>query len=128
MLLGIVAKNGIMMVDFANQNLEKGMNRVDAIHDACIVRFRPILMTGVAAIMGAVPIAIGVGAEGSSRESLGLVVVGGLIFSQIITLYVTPGVYLLMESFQEHVLDKFELTRSDAGRKILLAKNKKGNQ
>ena len=125
MLLGIIAKNGIMMVDFANQNLAEGKGRVAAIHDACVVRFRPILMTGCAAIMGAVPIAIGIGADGASRRSLGLVVVGGLIFAQIITLYVTPGIFLLMESFQEKVLDRFELTRSDAARKVLLAKPKK---
>jgi predicted RND superfamily exporter protein len=109
-----------MMVDFANQNIAEGKDRVQAIHDACIVRFRPILMTGCAAIMGAVPIVIGIGAGGESRQSLGLVVVGGLIFAQIITLYVTPGIYLLAESFQEKVLDKFELTRSDAARAILV--------
>jgi hydrophobic/amphiphilic exporter-1 (mainly G- bacteria), HAE1 family len=117
MLLGIVAKNGIMMIDFAKQNLENGESRFDAIFDACIVRFRPILMTGMAAIMGALPIAIGVGADGESRRSLGLVIVGGLIFSQIITLFVTPGVYLYMEAFQEKFLDKFEFTRSAAARK-----------
>jgi hydrophobic/amphiphilic exporter-1 (mainly G- bacteria), HAE1 family len=116
MLLGIIAKNGIMMVDFAKQNREKGENMFDSIYDSCLVRFRPILMTGVAAIMGALPIAIGVGADGSSRVSLGLVIVGGLIFSQIITLFVTPGIYLYMEIFQERVLDKFEITRSDAAR------------
>ena len=117
MLLGIIAKNGIMMVDFANQNREEGKGKRDAIFDACVVRFRPILMTGVAAIMGAMPIAIGIGANGSSRRSLGLVIVGGLIFSQLITLYVTPGIYILMESFQEKVLDRFELSRSEAARK-----------
>ncbi|MCP4179909.1 MAG: efflux RND transporter permease subunit [bacterium] len=116
MLLGIIAKNGIMMVDFAKQNREKGEDMFNSIYDSCLVRFRPILMTGVAAIMGALPIAIGVGADGSSRVSLGLVIVGGLIFSQIITLFVTPGIYLYMEIFQEKVLDKFEITRSDAAR------------
>ncbi|MCX5705776.1 MAG: efflux RND transporter permease subunit [Candidatus Omnitrophica bacterium] len=118
MLLGIVAKNGIMMVDFANANLNKGnVSDFDAIYDACIVRFRPILMTGLAAIMGAVPIALGFGADGSSRRPLGLIVVGGLIFSQVITLFVTPGLFLYMQKFQSQVLDKFELTRSEAARK-----------
>lgn len=117
MLLGIVAKNGIMMVDFANQNLQKGnMSNFDAIYGACIVRFRPILMTGLAAIMGAVPIALGYGADGASRRPLGLIVVGGLIFSQVITLFVTPGIFLYMQKFQERFLDKFELTRSEAAR------------
>ncbi len=116
MLLGIIAKNGIMMVDFAKQNRDKGEDMYNSIYDSCLVRFRPILMTGVAAIMGALPIAIGVGADGSSRVSLGLVIVGGLIFSQIITLFVTPGIYLYMEIFQEKVLDKFEISRSDAAR------------
>ncbi|MFA5160218.1 MAG: efflux RND transporter permease subunit [Candidatus Omnitrophota bacterium] len=117
MLLGIVAKNGIMMVDFANQGLAEGKNNFDAIHDASVVRFRPILMTGLAAIMGALPIALGYGADGSSRIPLGLVVVGGLVFSQVVTLFVTPGLFLYMQAFQEKVLDRFELTRAGSSRK-----------
>lgn len=117
MLLGIVAKNGIMMVDFANQGLAEGKSNFDAIHDASVVRFRPILMTGLAAIAGAMPIALGYGADGSSRIPLGLVVVGGLVFSQIVTLFVTPGLFLYMQAFQEKFLDKFELTRSVSSRK-----------
>ena len=117
MLLGIVAKNGIMMVDFAQANLKKGnVTDFDAIYDACIVRFRPILMTGLAAIMGALPIALGYGADGASRMPLGLIVVGGLMFSQVITLFVTPGLFLYMQKFQVKYLDRFELTRSDAAR------------
>jgi len=119
MLLGIIAKNGIMMVDFAKQNREKGEKMMSAIYNACLVRFRPILMTGLAAIMGALPIALGVGADGSSRQSLGLVIVGGLIFAQVITLFVTPGIYLYMEWVQEHILDRFELSRSQAAAKSL---------
>ncbi len=118
MLLGIVAKNGIMMVDFAVQNLEKGnTTNFDAIYEASIVRFRPILMTGLAAIMGAMPIALGFGADGSSRRPLGLIVVGGLIFSQVVTLFITPGIFLYLQDFQEKYLDKFELFRSGAARK-----------
>lgn len=120
MLLGIVAKNGIMMVDFANANLQKkGTTDFEAIYEACLVRFRPITMTGLAAIMGAVPIALGFGADGSSRRPLGLIVVGGLIFSQVITLYVTPGLFLYLQKFQTKFLDRFELTRSEAARKAL---------
>ncbi|MBD3379058.1 MAG: acriflavine resistance protein B [Candidatus Omnitrophica bacterium] len=120
MLLGIVAKNGIMMVDFANQNMdEKGMNSFDAIHDACLIRFRPILMTGVSSIVGALPIALGFGADGSSRMPLGLIIVGGLAFAQVVTLFVTPGFFLYMQVFQEKFLDRFELTRSVAARKHL---------
>lgn len=118
MLLGIVAKNGIMMVDFANENLQKGnITNLQAIYDASIVRFRPILMTGLAAIMGAIPIALGYGADGSSRQPLGLIVVGGLIFSQVVTLFITPGLFLYMQKLQEKYLDKFELTRSESARK-----------
>jgi len=100
-LIGLITKNGILMVDFALQRKAEGFNSVDAIYDACLVRFRPILMTGLCAILGALPIALGYGADASSRIPLGLVVVGGMIFAQIITLFVTPGIYLYMEKIQE---------------------------
>jgi len=112
MLMGIVKKNGIMIVDFAQQRVEQGIEDAQAIHDASMERFRPIMMTTMAALMGALPIALGVGADGSSRRPLGLVVVGGLIVSQFITLYITPAIYLSLEEFQEKVLDRFDFTRS----------------
>jgi len=99
-LIGLITKNGILMVDFALQRKSEGMNSYDAIHSACVVRFRPILMTGLCAILGAMPIALGYGADASSRIPLGLVVVGGMIFAQVITLFVTPGIYLYMEKIQ----------------------------
>ncbi|MDD5504097.1 MAG: efflux RND transporter permease subunit [Candidatus Omnitrophica bacterium] len=115
MLLGIVSKNGIIMVDFAQQNLNEGeKNSAQAIYNACLVRFRPILMTGASTIIGALPIALGYGADGASRRPLGLIVVGGLIFAQVVTLFVTPGIYLYMQEFQENVLDRWELSRSGA--------------
>ncbi len=106
MLMGIVKKNGIMMIDFALQRMAQGMNSVDAIHEASMDRFRPIIMTTLAALMGAIPIALGYGSDGGSRRPLGLVIVGGLIVSQFITLYVTPVIYLYLEEFQEKVLDR----------------------
>jgi HAE1 family hydrophobic/amphiphilic exporter-1 len=81
-----------------------------------MVRFRPIMMTTLAALMGALPIALGFGADGASRRPLGFVVVGGLIVSQFITLYVTPAIYLYLEEFQEHVLDRFSFFRSTHAR------------
>jgi HAE1 family hydrophobic/amphiphilic exporter-1 len=116
MLLGIVAKNGIMMVDFANQNMIEGKTTFNAIYDACLVRFRPILMTGLAAIMGAMPIALGYGADGSSRQVLGILIVGGLAFSQVITLFITPAIFLYMQDFQSKFLNKYELFREEAAR------------
>src|SRR6266700_4036075 len=112
MLMGIVKKNGIMIVDFAQQRVEHGVPDDQAIHDASMERFRPIMMTTMAALMGALPIALGYGADGASRRPLGLVVVGGLIVSQFITLYVTPAIYLYLEEFQEKVLDRYSFFRS----------------
>jgi hydrophobic/amphiphilic exporter-1 (mainly G- bacteria), HAE1 family len=93
MLIGIVQKNAIMQIDFALEAEKSGMDPVEAIYKGCLVRFRPIMMTTMSAMLGAVPIAIGYGAGGEARQPLGMVVVGGLIFSQAVTLYLTPVMY-----------------------------------
>lgn len=98
LLIGIVQKNGIMMIDFALDNIRtKEMKPRDAIYEAALVRFRPIMMTTVAAIFGALPIALGMGASADARRPLGMVIIGGLLLSQLITLFITPSLYIVMD-------------------------------
>jgi len=98
LLVGLVKKNGIMMVDFAIQlQREKGLSAADAIVEASIIRFRPIMMTTAAAICATLPLALGTGTGSEMRQPLGIAVVGGLVFSQMLTLYVTPTFYVSMD-------------------------------
>jgi HAE1 family hydrophobic/amphiphilic exporter-1 len=115
MLVGIVKKNGIMMIDFAlSAQRNEGKSPADAIYEGCVIRFRPIMMTTMAALMATLPIALGLGAGAESRKPLGLAVVGGLLVSQVLTLYVTPVFFIYMEAFQEKM-------------RGLLGKRKKGH-
>jgi HAE1 family hydrophobic/amphiphilic exporter-1 len=102
MLVGLVKKNGIMMIDFALGARKSGeKSAIDAIYEACLIRFRPIIMTTMAALVGTLPIALGYGAGGEARQPLGLAVVGGLVFSQFLTLFVTPVFFVYMERLRE---------------------------
>src|SRR5206468_67492 len=93
-------------IDFALEAQRGGMSPKEAIYQGCLIRFRPIMMTTMAAMLGAVPIAVGYGAGGEARQPLGLVVVGGLLFSQLVTLYLTPVVFIYMEQFQTWVKNR----------------------
>ena len=114
LLVGLVKKNGIMMVDFAIEAQRgKGLTPAEAIYEASVVRFRPIMMTTMAALMGTLPIALGLGAGAESRRPLGLAVVGGLLFSQLLTLYVTPVFYVYMDTLQGWLSRLFRRSRRD---------------
>ncbi len=104
MLIGIVKKNAIMMIDFALEAERKeGRKPADAIYEGAVIRFRPIMMTTMSALMSTLPIALGLGAGAESRKPLGLAVVGGLVLSQIVTLYITPVVYTYLDSLQSSI-------------------------
>src|SRR5260221_2704074 len=108
MLVGIVKKNAIMMVDFALERRLVGLSAEEAIREACLLRFRPIMMTSMAAIFGALPIAVGAGAGAELRQPLGVAVVGGLLVSQLLTLYITPVVYIYLDKFDRVLKRRLE--------------------
>jgi len=108
MLIGLVTKNGILIVEFANQKREQGMSNLQAVTEAATQRLRPILMTSLATSLGALPIALSLGAAATSRIPLGIVVVGGILFSLILTLFVIPAVYTFLSSGHKYRAVKIE--------------------
>lgn len=111
MLIGLVTKNGILIVEFANQRKQTGMSKMDAIKFAAASRFRPILMTSLATILGILPLALGFGEGAQSRVSMGIAVVGGMIFSTFLTLFIVPAIYSYISSESKKSLDENQVTQ-----------------
>jgi len=119
LLIGIVKKNGIMMIDFALEAERKeGKNSVDAIYEACLLRFRPIMMTTMAALLGGIPLALGTGIGSELRRPLGISMVGGLILSQVLTLYTTPVIYIFFDRLAKRFSPR---SAADAGPEVVPA-------
>ncbi|MDP1974848.1 MAG: efflux RND transporter permease subunit, partial [Alphaproteobacteria bacterium] len=115
-LIGLITKHGILIVEFANQQREKNKLPFQAIFDACLMRFRPILMTTAATVLGALPLATAIGAGAESRQNIGWVIVGGLTIGTFFTLFVIPCVYLLMQPKEKRVKDIFVIEgKADLG-------------
>jgi multidrug efflux pump subunit AcrB len=105
-LVGLVTKNGILIVEFANQRMEHGLSKYEAVVEAATARLRPILMTSLAVVLGSVPIALALGAGAKSRVSLGIVIIGGMLFSLMLTLYVIPMIYMMFAAKVRHNPDE----------------------
>jgi HAE1 family hydrophobic/amphiphilic exporter-1 len=115
LLIGIVKKNGIMLVDFAlAEERDHGLSAEEAIHRACLLRFRPILMTTLAALLGGVPLMLGTGTGSQIRQPLGYAIVGGLFISQLLTLFTTPVVYIYMDRLSGWLERRRERDRAEA--------------
>jgi multidrug efflux pump len=114
LLIGIVKKNAIMMIDFAlDAERRQGLDSREAIYQACVMRFRPIMMTTMAALLGALPLALGTGVGSELRRPLGVSIIGGLIVSQMLTLYTTPIVYLYLDRFRRWALERWHRIHPD---------------
>ena len=110
MLIGLVSKNGILLVEFANQRKKAGLSKFEAIRDAAASRFRPILMTSMATILGILPLALGLGEGAQSRVAMGISVIGGMVFSTFLTLFVVPAIYTFISSESKKNADEIQVT------------------